>query len=360
LASEGPFSLDPPSEVTGLDDPEHDVRGALHEVSNALTVVVAWLERAYAALPPDGEAFRAVDTAFQRSRRACVIARRALGAPDEGADDDRSAAELVVEALGGVAPLAEERGVRLAAHGAEGRDAPVPSAGAALQILTNLLLNAVAFSPAGSSVRVAVGGNSQRWEFRVTDEGPGLTDDQRAQLFVREASTRQGGAGIGLRHSWALARRFGGELLAERSPRGASFCLHWPRGTRPPPLASRPPPSRPLVGQRVLLVEDDAAVLELLETALSARGAEVVTARTLAELAAALGSGPFDAALLDLSPLTGSLTQSLHAIREHSPGVRIVAISGDVTADREILRADFSAWVRKPFEVVDVFNALMA
>ncbi len=357
--SEGPFPVDALAEATGPDDPERDVRGALHEVSNALTVVVAWLERAYATLPPEGEAFHAVDMAFQRSRRACLIARRALGAPDEGSDDERSAAELVAEALGGVTPLAEERGVRLSAQAGGERDASVPSPAAALQILTNLLLNAVSFSPKGGAVSVSIGG-AHAWELRVVDEGPGLSDEQRAKIFAGERSTRPGGAGIGLRHSWALARRHGGELVAEPSEGGACFCLRWPRSARPGTFTSRPPPSRPLAGQRVLLVEDDEAVLDLLETALSARGADVVTARSLDEFGPALDAGPFDAALLDLSPLVGSLNQSLHVIRQRSPGVRIVAISGDVTADREILTADFSAWVRKPFEVVDVFDALMA
>ncbi|MCU0683136.1 MAG: hybrid sensor histidine kinase/response regulator [Polyangiaceae bacterium] len=358
--SEGPFSFDALAEATGPEDPERDVRGALHEVSNALTVVVAWLERAYAALPPEGEAFRAVDVAFQRSRRACHIARRALGAVDEGFDDERSAAQLIAEAIGGVAPLAEERGVRLSSHAEGVTDAPITAPAAALQILTNLLLNAVAFSPVGGAVRVLIGSTHGRWELRVLDEGPGLSEEQRAHLFLRERTSRPGGAGIGLRYSWALARRNGGELVAERSVRGAAFCLRWPRGIRPGSLTSRPPPSRPLVGQRVLLVEDDDAVLDLLETALLARGAEVVTARALEELGPALDAGPFDAALLDLSPLMGSLNQSLHTIRLRSPGIRVVAISGDVTADREILTADFSAWVRKPFEVVDVFNALTA
>jgi CheY-like chemotaxis protein/anti-sigma regulatory factor (Ser/Thr protein kinase) len=358
LVSEGPISLDALADAAGADDHERDVRGALHEVSNALTVVVAWLERAHAALPPEGEAARAVEIAFQRSRRACVIARRALGAPDEGAEAERSADGLIAEALDGVAPLADERRVQLAGEG--GYDAIVPASTAALQILTNLLLNAVSFSPRGGTVRVSVTNGASRWELRVLDEGPGLTDEQRTHLFVRERTTRPGGAGIGLRYSWALARRHGGELVAERSARGACFCLRWPKSAHPASVTLRPPPSRPLTGQRVLLIEDDAAVLDLLETALSARGATVVTASTLDELGAALDAGPFDSALLDLSPLAGRLVESVRAIRQRSPGVRVVAISGDVAAEREVLMADFAAWVRKPFEVVDVFNALTA
>jgi CheY-like chemotaxis protein len=393
----------------------------LHDVSNSLTVVIGWLERARSAKTPEAQR-EAVAVAYERACDGRHIARRAIGADSRVEAPLPTLAELIESALVGVLPEAAPNSVTLtrAVEGNAG-GIPVPEAPVALQILTNLLLNAVAFSPPGSTVRVegAVDPDADTFLLRVRDQGPGIPAARLPNVFTRGRTTRSGGAGVGLHYARSLARERGGDVVVEPSSEGASFLLVWPlpeavptlvdgnpagsigartvisssassaavtnamtRGghrsrslgsdatTAPvapeapgaPRASRRPsslPPSTGLDGRRVLVLEDDPAVLILLEMALAHRGATVTCARSRLELTTALdgNAGSFDAALLDLSPLGDDPLGGLDTLRGHSPDARLVLISGSADLPEGSL-ARTHGWIRKPFDVSDVIRAL--
>ncbi len=262
-------------------------------------------------------------------------------------------------------------------------------------------------SPSGSTVRVeALPAASGAVIFAVSDEGPGVPPERRPTLFDAGLTTRAGGAGIGLRHAAALARSLGGTLALGESIAGAGarFELTWPLlpassqpvtvdGLSAPPdyaipamgletaarsiasymapapssirpeapgslSAPAPPASLPLAGTRILLVEDDNAVVDLLDVALTARGADVVSIRHQRELEGALATGPFDAALFDISPIKDDVRGAVAVAREASEALRVVLISGS-TAELPALPDEWvAAWVRKPFEVGEIVAVL--
>jgi CheY-like chemotaxis protein len=110
-----------------------------------------------------------------------------------------------------------------------------------------------------------------------------------------------------------------------------------------------------------LVVEDDALVNQLLEAALTARGAEVTIARSLGELAAALVPGtPHDAVLIDLSPIAGDPAAAIASLRQNSPAATLVVISGSAEELPVPLRSEHVRFVRKPFEVGEIVSALAA
>lgn len=332
--------------------------GALHEVSNALTVVLGWLDVAYSRLEA-GAAREAVEVARTHARLGHGISRSAIGAeaPDSSAQaSGRSAAE---SALMGVRPQAEHGGVRLDLQLLDSGSALLGGVGALLQVLTNLLLNAIDFSPRGSTVSVGVREEGSFVVFSVSDEGPGIDPERVATLLTAPASTRRGGAGVGLRHSAALARGKGGSLAVARTSPGACFDLRWPiaelRTGTVPKRVKRPTVS----GARVLVVEDDAAVRSLVELALEARGAEprVVASRTEFDRALA-EAGELDAALVDLSPLAEDAAGAFESLRERHPGIPVILISGVASGVPEELASEVNAWVRKPFEMGEVLAVL--
>jgi DNA-binding response OmpR family regulator len=112
-----------------------------------------------------------------------------------------------------------------------------------------------------------------------------------------------------------------------------------------------------LAGRRVLIVEDDVGVAMLLETALGARGARVVVARTAGELES-LAAEQHDAALIDLSPIAHDVQGAIDMLRRGSPDVAIVFISGSSVRLPDALEDDRIRWVRKPFEVKEIVAAL--
>lgn len=348
-----------PSPSSSGEDPTRDLAGALHEVSNALTVVIGWIERVNAGeLPSDAR--HALDVALARALDGRAIARGAIGAAVEPLHAEQPLAELIAEALTGVFPQASLRDLVLEPVIAEDhRSALVDEPRIALQILTNLLMNAIAFAPRGTVIRTETAIVGGELVVRVVDEGPGIVPERRDQLFREGRTTRNGGAGVGLVHARSLARRHGGELSLEPSTRGACFSLRWPQAAARSTRAPRTPERTSLAGKRVLLVEDDASVLVLLETALGTRGAEVVCARTADELAVALSGLSFDAALVDLSPLGSDIAGHLGAIRTSSPNARVIVVSGCAAPDDAALAAA-NAWVRKPFDLGEILAALAA
>ncbi len=336
-------------------DPHKDLAGVLHDVSNALTVLLGWVGEARApGASPDAIAY-ALTIVEQRARIARDLARHAVGAPR--IDEQREVGAVVEELAEALKVEAQRTGVSLFVRG---REATAKVAGAldVSQVLTNLALNALAHAPRGGSVEVTVDVESESCILHVLDDGPGVPAARRESIFQGD-STRSGGTGVGLRHSRALARAWGGDVQLVESAKGARFRVSWPRADavpRPPVSTSR---FADLAGLRVLVVEDDVAVTQLLEAALDARGADVTIATTRPELDRALASGAaYDAALVDLSPISADPSAAIARLRESSPSARLVLITGSADSLPDTVASQSVELVRKPFEVREVVAAL--
>jgi len=102
-----------------------------------------------------------------------------------------------------------------------------------VEILENLISNAVKYSPRGGTVTVEIGRSGDHAIVRVRDEGIGIPEDERARIFDRFFRTTvakpYGGVGLGLYISKEIAERLGGELTLESSgPSGSVFRLSLP------------------------------------------------------------------------------------------------------------------------------------
>jgi hypothetical protein len=101
-----------------------------------------------------------------------------------------------------------------------------------LQILLNLLGNALRYSPEGSQVWLQVERAGDRARVTVADQGGGLTDEQQAKVFdkfERLGRNSDGGTGLGLYISRRLARAMDGDLTLESAlGQGARFTLDLP------------------------------------------------------------------------------------------------------------------------------------
>jgi PAS domain S-box-containing protein len=101
------------------------------------------------------------------------------------------------------------------------------------QLLSNLVSNAVKFTPEGGQVRVRVGEQDGTCQVEVTDSGVGIPADERSQLFERfyRASTATGtaGSGLGLAISKAIAEAHGGTIrIADSGGSGTRFVVEIP------------------------------------------------------------------------------------------------------------------------------------
>ncbi len=160
------------------------------------------------------------------------------------------------------------------------------------QALFNLLSNACKFTDRGT-VSLAVvreAGDGQDWlAFRVSDSGIGMTSEQLAKLFeaftqADAATTRRyGGTGLGLALSRRLCRMMGGDVTVEsEAGRGSAFTIRLPAhvaepAEEPAPAATGSASVPPGVGT-VLVIDDEAAVRDLMQRFLTKEGFRVVTA----------------------------------------------------------------------------------
>ncbi len=345
-------------------DPHRDVTGALHDVSNELTVMLGWIGEARvqgASRESIEDALRIVE---QRARAARDLARRAIGATPVVIEEEPLGA-LVGQLLRALAVEAHRAGVRLTDGGGipeAARAAQVSRAAELSHVITNLVLNALAYAPRGSDVAMTVAVGEAQVTIDVEDQGPGVSDARRDSIFQGD-SGRPGGSGVGLRHARAMARATGGdlELLSLPGTSGARFRLTWPRADAIPPVPRSVPRMKIFEGTRILLVEDDAMVTQLLDTALTARGASVTVARNTTELAAALvPDEPHDAVLMDLSPIAADPDAAINSVRANSPLATLVVISGSALELPVLLQGGHVRFVRKPFEVGEIVAALAA
>ncbi|MBL8608019.1 MAG: hypothetical protein JNL38_11905 [Myxococcales bacterium] len=334
------------------DDPHRDLRGVLHDVSNALTVVLGWVSEARAEGTSPERVAQALELAEESARVAKGMARRAIG----GAWAPREARALevcqrVVRALG---VEASRHDVRIVCDGVDDEKL-LRAADDAEQVLINLVLNALAHAPTDSVIRVTVSVPEKDVVIDVVDQGPGVDEGRRISIFEGE-TTRPGGSGNGLRHARALARAAGGNLLLLQEGAGAHFRLVWPpAGGSVPRARVAGRPSAVLEGKRVLVLDDDVAITDLLETSLEAKGAEVCVVRTKGELERALPSG-HDAALVDLSPIAADVEGSVRAVLGAVP--RVVVVTGSADSVPEALSAAGVLVVRKPFELHEIVEVL--
>ena len=143
-------------------------------------------------------------------------------------------ADVARRAVGLLGMKAEEKQIRI---DAPKRDEPIPAIGEfrrVLQVMLNLIGNAIRYSPEGSMVWIRGEMGETHVSITIADQGQGLSADQQAvvfEKFERLGRTDAGGSGLGLYIARRLARAMDGELTIDSAPgQGARFTLRLPKG----------------------------------------------------------------------------------------------------------------------------------
>ncbi|MFA4950796.1 CHASE3 domain-containing protein [Brevundimonas sp.] len=260
--------------------------------------------------------------------------------------------DIACRSVEGVSGYAGDLGVRLLLPDGD----PVPVRGDAdrlIQVVTNLLSNALKFSPAGGEVRVTVDPTTRLARLSVVDEGPGIPDAFRSRIFSKFAQadgsdTRaKGGTGLGLAIAREIAERHGGRLWFESAEgHGATFHLDLP-------LVEEARTSAETDGPRLLIVEDDADAAEILREMLEQDGFAADVAPTGREALSAARTGVYSALLVDLQLPDADGIGLIRALRakpetRHLP---VVVVSADTARGMARGRSlEVLDWLEKPFD----------
>ncbi|MCC7126733.1 MAG: response regulator [Acidobacteria bacterium] len=228
------------------------------------------------------------------------------------------------------------------------------------QVITNLLNNAIRYTPPGGRLGVDVSTSGDEALLSVTDTGIGLdvADLHRVfDMFTQTGGPGSGGLGLGLAIVRGIVDLHGGRVEAHSDGmgRGSQFRVFLPmspirRADVGPAIDGAAVPARP---QRVLVVDDNADSAEMLAALLRAYGHAVNVAYDAEGGLRAAGERAFDVALLDIG-LPGidgyELARRLRGSQQ--PALRLVAITGwGQDHDRARARdAGFDAHLTKPAE----------
>jgi len=227
------------------------------------------------------------------------------------------------------------------------------------QVFSNLLDNAIKFTPAGKRIIVGAAQEGDHAVLQVSDEGEGLAPelvDTAFGLFVqgeRGLDRAAGGLGVGLALVKRLAELHGGSATAASAGRGkgATFTVTLP-AVLPAATAAAPEQRAPVPTRRVLIVEDNDDTRQMMQEVLRFSGHDVRTARDgTSGLALAAEARP-DVALIDIGLPDVDGYEVARRMRA-APGGRtigLVAITGYGQAEdqRRAYEAGFDAHLTKP------------
>lgn len=150
----------------------------------------------------------------------------------KAARDEIDLGDLARRAVGLLGMKAEEKGIRIDAPRTDDKAPATGEFRRVLQVLLNLLGNAIRYSPENSQIWIRVDRDGDRAMVTVADQGQGIDAEQQAvvfEKFERLGRTDSGGSGLGLYIARRLARAMDGELTVDSAPgQGARFTLSLP------------------------------------------------------------------------------------------------------------------------------------
>jgi PAS domain S-box-containing protein len=339
----------------------HELRTPLTSIRGALGLIGSGK---LGTLEPKGQ--RMVEIAVADSERLVRLINDILDIErmESGRVDlDKSSgsiAEILARAADSVRPLAEKAKVTLSVEAAPGK--LWCDVDRVLQTLTNLIGNAIKFSPPGSTVWLTAERDEHAVYFRVRDQGRGIPPDKLESIFERfqqvDASDARakGGAGLGLAIARSIVIQHGGNIWAESDGKtGSTFVF-----TLPAYQTEGGQVTGPESGPLVLIAEDDASTAEVLQSMLASNGFRVALAsdgRKAMEMARQIRP---DAILLDimLPEQDGWETLRQLKLNDDTRDIPVIIETGTEQPAFRIAEAPVREWLKKPLREDDVIAAL--
>jgi signal transduction histidine kinase/CheY-like chemotaxis protein len=240
------------------------------------------------------------------------------------------------------------------------------------QIFGNLLTNAAKFTPPGGTIRVLVEKTSGRVRVIVRDTGCGIARDQLQRIFEpfvqadRARDVLQGGLGLGLAIVRNLVERHGGSISVHSEGRGhgAAFTVDLPlatvRGTQAA-AAGGPQRSQARGDIRVLVVDDNTDIADLVSEALRAKGFQTAVANDGTGALTSWRQFQPHAAVLDVGlPDVDGYGVARTIRSEYGTGAVLIAVTGYGQPTDRLRSSDagFDCHFVKPVSISELVTAL--
>ncbi|QUT04887.1 CHASE3 domain-containing protein [Sphingobium phenoxybenzoativorans] len=231
-----------------------------------------------------------------------------------------------------------------------------------IQVVTNLVSNAVKFSPEGSTVSVLCGTQGSHANIRVADQGPGIEPGLRERLFTRFAqglgssTSATQGTGLGLAISREIVRNHGGDIWLEDAAGGGSvFAFNIP-------LWNVLTGQEDLNGAPRLLVYADAVGAETISAGFAEREIRADAVSSPEAALAAIEGRSYVAMVLDFQFAADDALPLLGVIRSHprARNLPVIAISSEdpPLEAAQTASLDIIDWIEKPIQSARLSDAI--
>jgi two-component system cell cycle sensor histidine kinase/response regulator CckA len=339
--------------------------GIAHDFNNLLTVVLGYSHSLGEHLDPESEAARDLDELHTAAERATELTRQLLAFSRSQKLQPRAVLlndtvtrmeSMLRRTLGGTVTL--ETALDPAAGTVRADPAQME------QVILNLVINARDAMPDGGIVRLRTRNvhlaiddeelpAGEYVELSVSDTGVGMDEATRSRVFEPFFTTKgPGGTGLGLATVYGIVMQSGGHIACDSAPgRGASFRIWLPRTHEAVSSMGTRHAGAPRGGvERILLVEDEGAVRDLVAMVLRHRGYQVLEASDgPSALARAQAGEAFDLLITDVR-MPGMTGPALYAqLLQHRPDLPAVMMSGDSLPPPDAAATALQAFLQKPF-----------
>lgn len=272
--------------------------------------------------------------------------------------------QAVLHTMESLKAYAEQKGVKMEYTGAEITQECIADSDRLLQILTNLVSNAIKFSPVGKTVEILVEDDGLSMvKFLVTDHGVGIKEEELKELFglFQQLSSLENqentGSGLGLAISKALVEKMGGRIGVESKPgAGATFWFTLPAATFALSMDieagqgdSGPHES---AGARILLLEDSDSIAMLLKAFLRRKGFQATRASNIAEAKAMSQKLHYDLIFADINLPDGNGVDFINWLHKGQAdrATPVIILSGSEDPGLALDHPELVDYVRKPFD----------
>jgi len=236
------------------------------------------------------------------------------------------------------------------------------------EVLTNIIFNAVDAMSNGGKLTVTTQPQAEDWvEVRIADTGIGMTEDVKKRVFDPFFTTKGvTNSGLGMSVSYGIIKRHGGEILIESEPqKGTTFIIHLPTGYgEEETVVKEVAVSKESRRARILVIDDEDSVRDILSRMLKTKGHRVVVAPNGEEGIERFRAEAFDLVFTDLGMPKLSGWDVGKTIKGINPKTPIAMITGwGVELDREKLNeSGIDLIISKPFnfdQVIDLVSEAM-
>ncbi|RMG61190.1 MAG: PAS domain S-box protein [Calditrichaeota bacterium] len=357
--------------------------GLAHDFNNILTAILGNLSLAKMRLKDPSDLLPVLDNAEKASLRARDLTQQLLTFAKGGTPVKKvmSLQQLVTEtarfALHGSS-------VKPEFHIAQDLWSALADEGQISQVLHNLIINAVQAMPHGGRLRIAAK-NLQISEpitdqgvrirpgryvkITIEDEGEGIPPEILPKVFDPYFTTKKTGTGLGLASCYSIVRRHEGFItLSSKVGKGTRVNIYLPAADQNGKPIDGNGQQRVYrrSGGRILLMDDEPPIRDLVKMVLSEHGFEVVTTGEGQEAVSAFQQArqtgkPFDLVILDLT-IPGGMggAEAIQQIRTIDPHVAAIVSSGynNDPILGNYARFGFDRCVSKPFRVQELLDAV--